>query len=122
MTKRLQLGRALFYTRDSGGRYETSHSSHVEWAQANEQKLGLRFNGTPVIIEEMIRLGQFANGDVFLDYDVSGNVLSRPGLNGILDEAKRDLTVSHVFIPRRDRLARPNDATDGVRIETSCDA
>jgi hypothetical protein len=54
---------------------------------------------------------------VFLDYGVSGNVLSRQGLNALLQEAMDDLEVTHVFIPRRDRLCRPDDPVDGLRLE-----
>src|SRR5262249_23125601 len=62
--------------------------------------------------------GCAARGDIFLDYGVSGNVLSRPGFNALLEEVAQDLSVSHVFIPRRDRVARPTDPVDGVNLET----
>ncbi|MHC4504178.1 MAG: recombinase family protein, partial [Planctomycetota bacterium] len=35
----------------------------------------------------------------------------------MVEEIENDVTVSHVMIPRRDRLARPEDPLDGVRLE-----
>ena len=117
MTKRPQRGRALFYTRDSGGRHETTPGQYVGWAQRKAAEFGVSFDGTPEAIEGMIRSGQSRRGDLFLDYGVSGNVLSRDGLGAMLKEARADRSVSHVFIPRRDRLARPDDPVDAVQLE-----
>ncbi|HEV8068326.1 MAG TPA: recombinase family protein [Planctomycetaceae bacterium] len=115
--KRPVNGRGLFHTRDSGGKHEMTPAKYVEWALAEAQKLGVRFTGTPAQIKAMIREGKFADGDLFIDFDVPGNVLSRPGLHAMQAEICRDMTVSHVFIPNRDRLARPDDPLDGVRLE-----
>jgi hypothetical protein len=117
MTKRPQRGRALFYTRDSGGRHEMTPGQYVGWAQRKASELGLSFDGTPEAIEAMIHSGQSRRGDLFLDYGVSGNVLSRDGLDALLQEALNNTSVSHVLIPRRDRLARPDDPVDAVRLE-----
>jgi hypothetical protein len=117
--KRVSLGRALFYTRDSGGKAETTPTQYVEWARRQSADLGTTFTGTAALIEEMIRTGQSACGDVFLDYEVCGNQLSRLGLDALIAETKRDKSVSHIFIPRRDRLARPDEPIDGMQIENS---
>jgi hypothetical protein len=119
MKKRSTKGRALFYTRDSGGQHENTPGEYVRWAALRARELGLSFGGTPEMIEAMIRGGASRDGDLFLDYGVSGNVLSRDGLNALLCEAASDLTVSHVLIPRRDRLARPDHPVDGVKLEYS---
>ncbi|MFH1266504.1 MAG: recombinase family protein [Planctomycetota bacterium] len=110
-------GRGLFYHRDSGGKAEMTPAQYVEWAR-REAKEEVSFDGTPERIEAMIREGRFADGDLFLDYDVKGNLLSRPGLDALFREALGDPRVSHIFIPRRDRLARPDDPIDGVKLET----
>src|ERR1700722_9852561 len=110
-------GRGLFLTRDSGGKHEMTPAKYVEWAATEAQKLGVNFTGTPAQIDSMIRDGKSAEGDIFLDYDVKGNVLSRAGLDAIKSLIKRDSSVSHVFIPKRDRLARPDNPLDGVRLE-----
>jgi hypothetical protein len=77
-------GRALFYTRDSGGKHENTPGGYVEWAQGKAKELGLVFDGTPERIEGMIRDGHAAHGDLYLDYNISGNILSRAGLNALL--------------------------------------
>lgn len=115
--KRHALGRGLFHTRDSGGRHEMTPGKYVEWAAAGAQKLGVKFTGTPAQIESMIRGGKCAEGDIFIDYDVKGNVLNRAGLDAMKAEIDRDISISHIFIPNRDRLARPDDPLDGVRLE-----
>jgi hypothetical protein len=94
-------------------------SEYVGWAQRQTQELGLQFNGTSDVIEDMIRDGLAVNGDLFLDYGVQGNVLSREALDALIKTALEDLSVSHIFIPRRNRLARPNDPIDGIRLENA---
>ncbi len=110
--------RALFYTRDSGGKHETTPGQYVEWAIHESQKRGMRFDGTPDTISAMIKNGECHNGDIYLDYDVSGNVMDRPGLVRLIDATKTQRDVSAVFIPRRDRLARPDKVIDGLKIES----
>ncbi len=109
--------RGLFYLRDSGGRHETTPGEYVNWAQRRAHELGVTFEGMPEEIDAMIREGRSISGDLFLDYGISGNILSRKGLNGLLKEAVSNPHITHVFIPRRDRLARPDDPLDGVRLE-----
>ncbi len=119
MTRRQAHGRALFYTRDSGGRHEMTPGQYVAWAQRKAAELSLSFDGTPEAIRNMIQSGHAHQGDLFLDYGVCGNTLSRAGLNALLKETITDDRVSHVLIPRRDRLARPDDPVDAVRIENA---
>ena len=116
-TKPNPKGRGLFYTRDSGGKHEMTPTEYVAWAQREARNLGVSFSGTSPGITKMIRSGSFHDGDLFLDYGVKGNILSRDGLNALLAELQRDPNISHVFIPRRDRLARPDNPLDGVRLE-----
>ena len=117
MSKRQETGRALFYTRDSGGKHEMTLPEYVEWARRKALELGLRFDGSADTIAAMVRDGCAHQGDLFLDYGVSGNVLEREGLNALIGEALKNRDVSHIFIPRRDRLARPEDPVDALRLE-----
>ena len=119
MSQRPDAGRGLFYTRDSGGEHETTPGEYVLWAQRRATDLGIRFGGTPAQIEAMIRDGLSQEGDLFLDYGVKGNQLQRPGLDALFRVALTDATVSHVFIPRRDRFARPDDPLDGMKMEAT---
>lgn len=115
--RRKQKGRALFYTRDSGGKHENTPAEYVAWGQRKAGELGLSFDGTPDAIDEMIREGQAVRSDLFIDYDVKGNVLSREGLDALSQEANNDTNVSHILIPRRDRLARPDHPLAGIELE-----
>jgi len=72
----------------------------------------------PEDINEMIRNGESCRGALFLDYGVAGNILSRAGLDALIETATTNSDVTHVFIPRRNRLARPNDPLDGIKLET----
>lgn len=110
-------GRGLFYTRDSGGKHETTPGEYVLWAARAATQLGVRFSGTPAQIERMIRDDVSADGDVFLDYVVKGNILSRQGLDALYTMVAADRGVSHVFIPRRDRLARLNNVDESMALE-----
>jgi hypothetical protein len=115
--KRPEKGRLLFYTRDSGGGHETTPGEYIRRAQAKANALGLAFDGTPEVIEAMMKDGRAVVGDIFLDYDVRGSELSRPALDALMDTAKKNRKVTHIFIPRRDRLARPKDPLAGIEIE-----
>lgn len=116
--KRPETGRGLFYTRDSGGRHETTPTQYVDWVIRQATELGVTFSGTADEITRMIAENVAERGDLFLDYDVSGNQLSRRGLDALIQTANQDRTVSHLFIPRRDRLARPDNPLDAMLIES----
>jgi hypothetical protein len=111
------LGRGLFYTRDSGGKHETTPREYVLWARRAAAHRGVAFTGSPEQIEAMIRDGRSRVGDLFLDYGVTGDRLSRAGLDALFQAALADPGVSHVFIPRRDRFARPSDPIDAISLE-----
>jgi hypothetical protein len=119
MLKRPNTGRGLFYTRDSGGEHETTPSEYLRWAQRQATELGVVFSGTPEQIDEMIHEGRFQDGDVFLDFCVKGNKLQRPALDSLFSLALTDPNITHVFIPRRDRFARPDNPLDAIRMEDS---
>lgn len=114
---RPKSGRALFYTRDSGGRHEMTPSQYLEWSCRTAKKHSLTFDGNPDSIERMIRENRHQQGDVYLDYGVKGNTFDRKGLQALQDRIKGDHRARHVLIPRRDRLARPDDAIDAMVIE-----
>ena len=89
----------------------------MRWAQRKAAALAVRFSGTPQQIEAMIREGRSQHGDLFLDYGIKGNQLQRPGLDALFRLALADLDITHVFIPRRDRFARPDDPLDAMKME-----
>ena len=114
---REQFGRGLFYTRDSGGKHEMTPGEYVKWARRRATQLNVTFNPTVADIESMIRNEEAICGDLYLDFDVAGDELSRVGLNALLARAVSDEKVSHIFIPRRDRLARPTAPIDAIQME-----
>ncbi len=109
----------LFYHRDSGGRAETTPSEYIAWAMRRARELNVEFDCETNAIERMIAQRQCRTENVFFDFDISGNQLSRPGLDALLAKAKNlALTASvFVFIVRRDRLSRPTDPVDAMNIE-----
>jgi hypothetical protein len=117
LTARPAKGRALLYHRDSSGKHDTTAPAYVGWACTYCQQNGLRFRATP---ETMLRLMKSRGGvsdDLFLDWAVSGNAVNRRALDALLAEVERDRTVSHVLIPRPDRLLRPDEAEAGIALE-----
>lgn len=115
--KRPSIGKGLFYTRDSEGKSELAPPQYVAWARAEAARLGVRLDGTPETILGMIERGEFHSGDLYLDYAISGHILRRPAFDPLRARALADLTVSHLFVPRRDRIARPENPVDGMLME-----
>ena len=115
--QRSSKGRALFYTRDSGGEHDRTPAEYVGWAQRQARELGLAFSGTAEAINEMMKGGIPESGDLFFDFCVQGHLLSRPALDALKAEVIRDRAVSHILSPRRDRLARPDNPVDGINLE-----
>jgi len=117
LTPRPALGRALFYTRDSAGKSDLSAIQHAAWAARKAASLSLAFDGNAEEAEKMLAEECPVRGDLFVDFGTPGNEMSRPALDAFLARARADRTVSHVLIPRRDRLARPHNPDDGTRLE-----
>lgn len=116
MVKR-NVGRGLFYGRDSIGRYEQSPASQIEWARQQADAYDVAFDGTTAMIDSMIAEKVSNRGDIYFDYGVPGNVFSRPALNALLERFKRDKELTHLFIIGRARLARPDDVSQAMELE-----
>jgi hypothetical protein len=54
---------------------------------------------------------------VRLDDGITGSDLTRPGFRAVIDDALADRGVSHLFIYKRDRFARPEDAMEVAQVE-----
>src|SRR5690606_130462 len=65
----------------------------------------------------LIRDGRCVTGDLYMDDRVQGHIFDRPGLNALLERIETDKTVAWVMIPRRDRLGRPNNPLDALKLE-----
>ncbi len=115
--ERSSQGRGVFYHRDSGGKHDQSLPAYVEWAVREANQYQVEFDGTSQRIIEMVKSGDFVSGDLFLDYGVAGNLLSRPALDRLLRTIESDLRISHLFMARRDRLSRPDDTREAIVLE-----
>jgi DNA invertase Pin-like site-specific DNA recombinase len=116
-SQRSRKGRGLFYHRDSGGEHLQSLMEYVGWTTQAALKHDVKFDGTAERICEMAHSGQPVNGDLFLDYCVTGNTFSRAALDKLRAIIDSDQAVSHLFIAHRDRLSRPDDPIDAMLLE-----
>ncbi len=92
-------GRALFYTRDSGGEHEMTPNEYVRWAKRAAVEHRAVFTGTPEQIERLMRSREsFRSGDVYLDYGVEGHLLTRPGLRCLYPDG--DVRLKRVSRPQ----------------------
>ncbi len=117
MTKRPELGSGLFYHRDSEGHSDLAPPQYVDWARGEASKLGVAFSGTADAMRSMIARGKSVEGDLYVDYGISGNQLKRLGFDAFRSRATSDPTVSHLFVSKRDRFARPDNPLDAMLIE-----
>lgn len=109
--------RGIFYSRDSGGKHDTTPGEYVLWASRTARKHKVKFKGTPQQIDRMIRERIPVDGDIYFDYLVKGNLISRPALDQMFINVLSDPGITHLFIPRRDRLSRPDDPLEGIELE-----
>jgi hypothetical protein len=82
--------RAIFYHRDSLGRSDQTPAKYVEWTQSESHRLGLEFDGMIDAINSRIRTRRPECGDVYLDYNVVGNLLERPALSTLKSRIEND--------------------------------
>ena len=110
MTKPTQdAGRALIYIRRSDDGQEASLGQQLEWARATATKVGVPFRGTVADIHEMQRKRLHHFQDIYMDDAISGGDMTRPGFLKFLRDAQADRSITHVYVFKRDRLARPQD-------------
>jgi len=110
-------GTALLLLRDSAGKSEDAPAMYVPWVLGKAAALKLKFDGDEQTVARMVKERRSVVGDVYLDYGISGNQMQRPALDELRDRVAKDSTVSHVFVPRRDRLARPDNPMEAMAIE-----
>ena len=109
--------RALTYIRRSDDGQEASLPQQLEWARATAEKTGVSFRGTIADIEEMKRKRLHQLHSIYMDDAVTGGDMTRPGFLQFLADAQSDPTITHAYVFKRDRLARPQDALAMVMLE-----
>ena len=105
------------YLRRSSSKQESSLATQLEWAIERARSIGVPLRATVADIEYMQRHGMISYRDLFLDDAVSGSKKKRPAFDAMLDEARVNRNVSHLFAFKRDRLGRPRDPVDMMVIE-----
>ena len=102
--------RGLVYLRRSTDRQETSLQAQLEWVIAEASRCQVTLDAAPADLHHMIAHQLSSYKDIRLDDGITGADLTRPGFVALQQDALRDRGISHVFIYRRDRLARPEEA------------
>src|SRR5271155_1694514 len=111
MTARLKR-RALTYLRRSSSRQELGIGNQLEWAIAEAAKLGVSLDAELDDVDRMKREGLKEFKGIFLDDGVTGANLQREAFTLFRETALRDRSVSHLFIYKSDRFARPEQANE----------
>jgi hypothetical protein len=103
--------------RRSSGRQETSLETQLDWAigAAARDKVALDASQDDLKYMKANRLSSYK--DIRLDDSITGADLHRPGFLALNQDALRQHTYSHIYIHKRDRYGRPEDAIDMVARE-----
>jgi DNA invertase Pin-like site-specific DNA recombinase len=117
--RRRPPGRGVMYGRRSQSKtkQENSFSYQLEVAKKRSRDVNIPLAVDAMLVAEAERTGASNIGDLYVDDGISGSELSRPGLDKLIADLKADRTISHVFVHKRDRLARPHRTSDGGRLE-----
>jgi DNA invertase Pin-like site-specific DNA recombinase len=115
MARAKNLG--LVYARRSTDKQEISLPSQIEWAAAAATRQGVTLDAVVTDLAHMQALHLHSYKDIRLDDGISGSDLTCPGFLAVSRDARGDKTISHVFIYKRDRFARPNDAMQAAQLE-----
>ena len=109
--------RGLVFLRRSSGKQESSLQVQLEWAIKEAAKLEVAVEATSADLEHMQSRGLHSYKSIRLDDAITGADLERAGFLAFQADVLADKSISHVFLIRRDRLARPEDAQKMVAIE-----
>lgn len=113
MEARTTEAKAIFYLRVSTDRQADGAAAQLELLRASAQSAGFELPVTQETLGEAITLRQNEIGPLYLDFGISGYFDStRPGYQKFLHRALNDASITHVFTPARDRIARPEDAAE----------
>src|SRR3954464_4076500 len=109
--------RGLVYLRRSTDKQEISLPSQLDWALVNAVQHGVPLDADAADVPYMQVRHLHSHKALRLDDGISGSDLNRPGFLAVIQDALADRTVSHLFIYKRDRFARPSDAIPMVQVE-----
>lgn len=108
---------ALVYLRRSGNRQENSLRAQLGWALGEAARLGVKLDAEFVDLEwmQLQKLSQYKG--IFLDDAISGADMLRPGFVALMECCRNNSGLTHVFVFKRDRLARPEEAMEMANLE-----
>lgn len=106
----------LAYLRRSSDEQPNSLETQVQWASKAARDEDVAFEGKEADVQNAVRCGRSSAKSLRLD-TVTGADLARPGLQLFIKDAINDVNISHVFIWKRDRLARPDNPLEAMAIE-----
>src|SRR5262249_40624008 len=101
----------------STDRQESSLQTQLEWALAEASGRNIPLEASKQDLEYMQARRLSSHKDIRLDDNVTGADMQRPGFTALNRDALSDRGVSHIFIYKRDRFARPDDAIAMVAVE-----
>src|SRR5947209_16586341 len=103
--------------RRSTNNQEKSLSQQLDWAVARANEVGITLDASQDDLALMQKNCICRYKDMYVDDAITGANLSRPGLSALRTEVIADRSVSHLFIYLPDRLARPEEPTEAMRME-----
>lgn len=109
--------RGLVFLRRSSGKQESSLQVQLEWAIKEAANLEVSLDASHADLDFMQSRGLHSHKSIRLDDAITGANLERAGFLTFKADVLADKSISHVFLIRRDRLARPEDATKMVSVE-----
>jgi DNA invertase Pin-like site-specific DNA recombinase len=109
--------RGMTYIRRSTDKQAISLPSQLEWAIAKAAQDRVALDATLPDLQHMQGRRLHSHKAIRLDDGVTGGDMTRPGFLAVNRDAIMDRSISHLFIYKRDRFARPEDAMGMAQIE-----
>ncbi|WP_254509203.1 recombinase family protein [Anatilimnocola floriformis] len=107
----------LIYIRRSSNRQEASMETQLNWALQQAADLKVHVDASIKDLHHMLACGMNSYKSLRIDDAVTGSDLNRTGFCALLADATKNKSISHIFAYRRDRLARPEDASEMMSLE-----
>jgi hypothetical protein len=107
----------LTYLRRSTDYQEMSLLNQLQWANTAAKYHGVRLDVAQSDLDHAMHLQLSSYKALRLDNGISGDDFTRPGFVAFNQDALADRRISHGFIYKRDRFARPKDAMEAAQLE-----
>ncbi|MBL8860751.1 MAG: recombinase family protein [Planctomycetes bacterium] len=112
-----QKPRAILYVRRSSDQQHGSMPDQVRWGIEKAKHEGLDLRVSEQMLDEALKRGVNEIEDLYLDDAMTGANLDRSGLIRMQRRMREDQDIGALLVWNRDRIARPDRATDGMDIE-----